>query len=454
MRINIANFLHLMCLAGIQGYLVLIYGTSEFLDTYYYLSSGYIFCTAISGTIIPLIWTPGFVKIQLRVEQNTLTQHDVSVIFYSTIAIFITIAFFFWFYWMLISSISTAIDTTNAIIQTATLFSFILNALLTCFYNSRERYVYPILSLLSGSVAQLILIIYWSDLENITTLFISLLLSQFLTNLILLSGIKSANVKNLESVDVIFPYLNKAKFTIVSVLFGKSDIPIDRTLLASTDPGILSSFTLAQFVISSILSVTTKSVSLISLTKYSDVNDHGDTRADLMRRSQRYLLNTYHLSLIIITSGYCFDEFIEFEAIRGEVGLFSALLVGVLIGGTLSTYTSNFLFATEQIKRHALISMGVHLGFNVLKIVLFLTYGFFVIPILLSMKAFTSFAIMYLQIPRGLELMKLRISLIVRIIVMYLSTWFLIFNNAIFEYVIVLLWLDLMLKAVWKQYEQ
>ena len=186
-----------------------------------------------------------------------------------------------------------------------------------------------------------------------------------------------------------------------SSFFSKSDILIDRSLLSNLSVGVISSFHYSQLFVNSGLSVITKGLSVVSLTKLSRLNKVSD------REFFQYLyllLKCLFVFLIYVQFSLIFNSaeilnfIFSFVVYDLDVTFISKTIIylsGMFIGGALSAVLVNAYYVRGLNSFVAKISISLHILGLVAKILLFNMYGFYAIPIVFSIKSIVNCLILF-----------------------------------------------------------
>lgn len=278
----------------------------------------------------------------------------------------------------------------------------ITNGLLTAICYSKNKIlrtiIFPVLSLLM----QTLFLFFYFDI-NIKSIAFSYFFSQLLITVLLFSScFKEFNFK----INIYDNYilLKKRVFPLViSSFFSKTDLIIDKNLLSTASVGSISSLHYSQLFINSFLLVLTKGISIVSLTKLSHLLKNTGKSELFFKYLNSTLFVTFYLAIFAISSfvinSFYFIEYIfNLFEINADVSFISNIILclsGMFLGGALSTVIVNCYYVEGLNSFVAKTSVILHLLSIIFKIVFFNLYGFYVIPIIFSIKSIINFLILY-----------------------------------------------------------
>lgn len=196
--------------------------------------------------------------------------------------------------------------------------------------------------------------------------------------------------------------INKVVPLIFSSIFSKSNIIVDRFFASSLNPGSISVLQYGEKIIKIISGLVLKGLSLVTLRKFSLLENDPKQFLKLF-----YLLNK---SIIFIIFPIAFSIFffaddalnfidysenIEFEDIS-KLYLVIISLLGLLIGGSLSTTITNAFYAKGLTMLISKFNVILQIIGILLKIFLFYKIGFWGLPIALSINSLVGSFILYI----------------------------------------------------------
>jgi len=390
--------INIILLFSIQIVLLLFFELGQQLDVYYAANSIHTFSIALLSGIISSTVTPLLVRVvgddlyKLKLLFSSLLW--LTVIFLS-LTTFIQLVFSNkianYLFPVLVDDSNIDIGFLISIFAIASFFNvltFLFTSLNFCF----GHYLNPIISQAVGITFQIILIYLSADKITIELVSCYFLISQLI--IFILTSHRYIiyvvfRIKLSRNIKLLF---NDVKYLSVGAAASKSDILIDRILLSSVGAGVLSAFNYGQLIINTALGVVSKAVSITSLVELSGFNDRGIEQRYIVEKLEFYILIIIISMAFYVVFGYALlNNTIKFLEPYKVVIEISLLLVGVCIGGTLSAITTNAYYAFKRTKQLVFLSLSVNSLFLVTKVLLFYEFGFFVIPILLSLKSLVNF---------------------------------------------------------------
>lgn len=257
------------------------------------------------------------------------------------------------------------------------------SAIYASYYHSRSKYILVEFSVASASIISLIAIIFTNKGENIIILSFILVSKVFITYAIL-SIVFFKNLKGGNSQAVSFSYYKKlarrSRGVILSSVYYKSDIVIDRLLLSFLAGGVLTNFHLIQSLGNGAIAVYSRIVSipLTSAVSHLPDNSTDDVKSILkiyMRKGLLLVLVGCLISLaILFTIIYLWPDKIFFLQTWDSQKIFFSLIItcGVM---SINQIYSSFLFGLARSDLCVKIGVRAYTIGIILKIIMFILMG-------------------------------------------------------------------------------
>lgn len=277
----------------------------------------------------------------------------------------------------------------QAFISILSILIGILNAINYTFNNLYRTILIPIIA----SLFQIVFVYFTYSELGIFSLVYALALNQ----LIIFIALSGSFVKYFRFT-IKINYQLKDAFTkmyplILSSFFSKSDVLIDRYFASALLAGSISMLHYGQLFISTLTSIVNKGISLVSLRKFSTIENNKE-------KFNNYFLDLYQIMLVIsmffvlgviISSDYIFDILLagdDFSQIKlNTLYLVTISFIGIFIGGILSSVMVNAFYAKGLTSIVSNMSIILHTIGIIVKIIAFKFYGFYALPIVMSIKS-------------------------------------------------------------------
>lgn len=269
------------------------------------------------------------------------------------------------------------------------IISITIGVLTSLNYMLNNLYKTIIGSIIAG-LLQIIFVYFLKDALGIWALVYGLILNQ--TFILVFLGIKFFQhyklqiIWNAEFKDILI----KMSSLIVSSTFSKSNILVNRYFGSLLIAGSITILHYGLLFISTFSTVVSKGVSIISLRKFSHLQDDGYD-------FNQYFVKTYSIMLTIVIfitiNIVCFSKTVIYYILVNKHFSTESLnqlhnvtlsFLGVFIGGVLSAILVNTYYAkgrTVFVSKMSVIVQIIGIG---LKIITFKVYGFFALPIVTS----------------------------------------------------------------------
>jgi len=193
----------------------------------------------------------------------------------------------------------------------------------------------------------------------------------------------------IKSIKTIYPLM-------ISSFFSKSDLFVNRYFASTLVAGAISSLHFGLLVVSLLSTFINKGISIVSLRYFS--NNSGNSVATnnyFFTLCQTMLVITFYVVLnVILFLPFIFEIFLQDELI--SVAKISVLnnvilsLLGVFVGGVLSSVIVNPLYTKGFTAVVAKVSISLQVISLLCLIVFFKLFGFYALPIVMSIKSLTN----------------------------------------------------------------
>lgn len=276
----------------------------------------------------------------------------------------------------------------------------VLNGAFTAICYANEKLIRTVFVPIIAMAAQII-ILYLSNNRDVELIVISYAVNQLIIA-IFLGGICLKELSfNIKIDDRFLSLKNNTIPLLLSSFVSKSDLIVDRNLLSNLSAGLISSLHYGQLFVNSGLSILTKGLSVVSLTKLSRLHKVNEYKFELyLNVILKYLfvfLIYTQFTFVINAHGIiyflfgCDDYDIDIDFISKIV----ICLSGMFFGGALSTVIVNAYYVKGFNSFVAKVSIILHIIGLIAKIALFKVYGFYVIPIVFSVKSIINFLVLF-----------------------------------------------------------
>jgi putative peptidoglycan lipid II flippase len=410
----------------LQFFIIKFFGISESLDIYIASNTINLIIVGIATGSLNYAITPIFIKYyknkQFKAFRN-LANSLLNIIF----IIFFILAIVQYLFSSQITStifpvyineeniLLSELFSIQAFISILTILTGVLNAINYALNNLYRTIVIPIIT----SVFQIVFIYFSYEDLGIFSLVYALAINQ----LLLLISLGAPYIKHyqfsVKKSRVLKNVYSKTYPLIISSFFAKSDVLVDRYFASTLITGSISTLYYGQLLIDSLVTIINKGVSLVSLRNFSIIESEKKTFND-------YFLNLYEVALVIamffaihiIVSTDFILEYILSEAYStsseeiSRIYMVTISLIGFFIGGLVSSVLVNAFYAkgfTALISKMTIILQTIGIVF---KIIFFKLYGFYALPIIMSLKSIIGTGILIVLYNKNIYRISYRVFLI------------------------------------------
>lgn len=383
-----------------QLFILKIFGITEHLDIYFASSTINMIVIGVATSALNYSTTPIFIKYFKKKKLKTfknLANSLLSLLF----IVFVVLA-------ILQATFATQITSTifpgfvneqnklisemfsiQAFISVVSILIGVLNAINYTFNNLYRTVIIPILV----SMLQIVFVYLTYEQLGIFSLVYALALFQ----IFLFFGLSVSFIKYYRFKIKIDKNLKdawkKMYPLIISSSFSKSDILIDRYFASTLIAGSISILYYGQLFINILTTFVNKGISLVSLRKFSSINDDEE-------KFNEYFLSLYQIMLVvsmffvvqvIVSSDIILNYLLEGDnfSIEKLKILYLVILsfLGVFLGGILSSVLVNAFYSKGLTLIVSKMSMVLHGIGIVVKIIAYHIYGFYALAIVMSIKS-------------------------------------------------------------------
>lgn len=307
----------------------------------------------------------------------------------------------------------------------------VLTGIVTAFNYALNKLYKSILSPIAAIIIQGVTVYFLHEDFGIYVLPIALLINNAVNLFILSYGmLKYYSPKIIFNTEIKYIF-NRMLPLLFSSSFSKTDIVVDRYFTSQLTNGSVALLYYGQLFANVTSTFISKGISIVSLRKMSEM-------IESKARMHKYFMNLYRIvfllsaaaCIIIIFSG---KWFLSLIVISGKISaeqidsLYRVIvaLLGVVVGGSLSSVLVNAFYAKGLTGIVSVISSSFHIIGLVMKIVLFNIYGFYSLPIVFSSKSILNTVILlviyhfYINKISMAEFGRILINLIIFVIVIY-----------------------------------
>lgn len=383
-----------------QFFILRIFNISENLDIYIASNTINLIIVGVATGVLNYGLTPIFVKYYKKRKLKAF-KNIANSLFNILFIIFLILAIFQYTFSVEITSFLFPGYTGESNILIAQLFAIqafisilsisigILNAINYTFNNLYRTIVIPIVA----SMFQIVFVYFSYELLGIISLVYALALNQ----LILFIGLSGSVIKHyqfsIKINDELKDSFRKMYPLILSSTFSKSDILVDRYFASALVAGSISILHYGQLFISTLTSLVNKGISLVSLRKFSLIENDKD-------KFNNYFLDLYQIMLVIsmffvlgviissdIVLSFILSKEGGFEEKIDTLYLVTISFIGIFIGGILSSVLVNAFYAKGLTVIVSKMSIILHTVGVVVKIIAFKLFGFYALPVVVSVKS-------------------------------------------------------------------
>lgn len=381
-------------------FILKIFGISENLDIYIASNTINLIIVGVATSALNYAMTPIFVKYYKKRKLKTfknLTNSLLNIVFITFFMLAIVqylfsmeiTSFIFPGYINESNTLISQLFSIQAFVSVLSISIGILNAINYTFNNLYRTIVIPIIA----SVFQILFVYATYESYGIFSLVYALALNQFIIFITLSSSFIKYYHFSIKINDELKDSLRKMYPLMISSTFSKSDILVDRYFASALVEGSISILYYGQLFINTLTTLVNKGISLVSLRKFSLIENDKD-------KFNKYFLDLYQIMLVIImffvlevviSSDYIFNILLLGDKFSKEkldtLYLVIISFIGIFIGGILSSVLVNAFYAKGLTKIVSKMSIILHTLGIVAKIIAFKIYGFYALPIVMSIKS-------------------------------------------------------------------
>jgi len=272
------------------------------------------------------------------------------------------------------------------------IFSILIGVINGINYTFNNLYRTVLVPIVSSSFQILFVYFTYKDL-GIFSLVYALGLNQLTIFIILGSAYFRFYRFKIVSNRVLKKSLSKMYPLIISSAFSKSDVLIDRYFASVLMAGSISILYYGQLFISVITTIVNNGISLVSLRKFSSIENSA-------QEFNEYFINLYRIMLIVtiffviqivISSDYLLSEFLSGDKFSPKklniLHIVILSFLGVFVGGILTSVLVNAFYAKGETALISRVSIKLHIIGIVFKIIFYKLYGFYALAIVMSVKS-------------------------------------------------------------------
>lgn len=277
----------------------------------------------------------------------------------------------------------------------------VLNGAFIAICYANEKLIRTLLVPIIAMVVQIV-ILYLSRNRDVELVVSTYAINQGIISLLLGSiCLKELSLK-IKVDDNFLALKNRTLPLLLSSFFSKSDLIVDRNLISNLSAGLISSLHYSQLFVNSGLSILTKGLSIVSLTKLSRLNKVDDDEFNQylnMVLKYLFIFLIYAQFTFVLNASGILEFIFEGEGYNFDIDLISKTIIclsGMFFGGALSTVIVNAYYVKGFNGFVAKVSIMLHVFGLVAKVVFFKLYGFYAIPVVFSVKSLVNCLILYL----------------------------------------------------------
>lgn len=377
-----------------------IFGITENLDIYIASNTINLIIIGVSTGALNYAITPIFLKYyknrRLKTFQN-LANSLVNIL----LIIFVFLAVIQSYFSQEITSIIFPgyIDKQNVLLSEMfamqafiSIFSILIGVLNAINYTFNKLYRTVLVPIVSSSLQILFVYFTYKDL-GIFSLVYALGLNQLIIFIILGSFYFKFYQFKIKSNKVLKKSLSKMYPLIISSTFSKSDVLVDRYFASMLMAGSISILYYGQLIIGVITTIVNNGISLVSLRKFSSIENNA-------QEFNEYFINLYRIMLIVtmffviqivISSDYLLSEFLSGDKFSPKklniLYIIILSFLGVFVGGILTSVLVNAFYAKGETVLISRMSIKLHIIGIVFKIIFYKLYGFYALAVVMSVKS-------------------------------------------------------------------
>lgn len=384
-----------------------MFGITENLDIYISSNTINLIIVGVATSALNYAMTPIFAKYYIKKKLKTfknLANALLNIVFiiFTILAIVQYIfsveitSFLFPGYQKESNTLIAQLFAMQAFISILSISIGILTAINYTFNNLYRTVIVPIVA----SLVQIVFVYFTYETLGIFSLVYALAFHQFLVFIALSNSFIKYYQLSIKINTELKDAFMKMYPLLLSSTFSKSDILVDRYFASALVAGSISLLHYGQLFINTLTSIVNKGISLVSLRKFSLIENDKE-------KFNTYFLDLYQIMLVIImffvlevviTSDMVFDFLLSGDKFSKEkldiLYLVTISFIGIFIGGILSSVLVNAFYAKGLTAIVSTMSIILHTIGIVVKIIAFKLYGFYALAIIMSIKSLIGSALL------------------------------------------------------------
>ena len=402
--ISILGIVQALLTLGYQIFVLNIFGFSNELDIYFASNTINFVLVSISITAINLSITPILIGYYKKRDERKLRELT-SSIFNILLLVFLILALLQYFLAPSILRLflpgfdeskiilANKLFRIQAFLSIITITTSVLVALHYTFNMMYKSIVYPVLA----QACQILFVWFFYEQLGIIALLYGLVLSQCLTFVFLALPFVKLYRFEIRLSNDLKDALNKIFPLLLSSIFSKSNVIIDRFFASSLTTGSITLLYYGEKIIGLVSDFVNKGLSLVSLRKFSLEKDNDiefQRLFSLVFESMIFIVVPVSIMLIFLLEDALNFFVVSSKLVDDDIGklyLVIISLLGVFVGGSLNSTITNAFYAKGLTKIVAKFNVIIQICGFVLKLVLFQSFGLWGLTIAFSVTKVLGF---------------------------------------------------------------